>query len=146
MSYSKTDLAEDKSQRVFVRPSTTMRHVWVCLIITIIFYCALGVTLILIPLATLYKVLIFVGAFIIFNETFLRYFGITLIKCYQHYATDEMRSTCLCVPSCSEYSIIVLKRYPLIISFILIVIRLNKTCDGTYKEDYPSLFKKKKKR
>ena len=130
-------LIDEVEHRVLTRPATTMKHVWACLIILTAFYLILGIGVILIPLKFWYKLLIFVSAFILFNEFFLRYFGIVLVKCYQHYASDEMRSTCHCVPSCSEYSILVLKKYPLIIAFCKIYKRLNKTCNGDYKEDYP---------
>jgi putative component of membrane protein insertase Oxa1/YidC/SpoIIIJ protein YidD len=123
--------------RVLTRPKTTMKNVWACLAFLIIFYLALGISVLLIPLFFGYKILIFIGSFLLFNEFYLRYFGIVLVKCYQHYGTDEMRSTCKCLPSCSEYSILALKKYPLIIAFFKIYKRLNKTCDGTYKEDYP---------
>ena len=129
--------AVDNRNQLLPRPATTMRHVWACLAILVIFYLLLGIAVILIPLHVIYKLLIFLGVFIIFNEFYLRFFGIVLIKCYQHYGTDDMRGTCKCLPSCSEYSILALKKYPLLIAFFKIYKRLNKTCDGTYKEDYP---------
>ena len=130
-------LIDTVDNRALTRPATTMNHVWACLAILIIVHLFLGVGVLLIPLHFGYKILIFVCAFILFNEFYLRYFGIVLIKCYQHYGTDDIRSTCKCLPSCSEYSILALKKYPLLIAFFKIYKRLNKTCDGTYKEDYP---------
>lgn len=130
-------LIETVDNRVYIRPTTTMKHVWACLLVLILVYLVLGISVLFIPLFIQYKILIFLVAFLIFNEFYLRFFGIVLIKCYQHYGTYEMRCTCKCLPSCSEYSISALKKYPLIIAFIKIYKRLNKTCDGTYKEDYP---------
>ncbi len=64
---------------------------------------------------------------------------IICIKCYQHYASDNIRRSCMCKPTCSEYAIIVIKRYCLIKALILIYIRLFKTCTGRiYKIDFPN--------
>ena len=114
-----------------------MRHVWLSLIGLIFWYCTVSAIAILIPIDALYRLLVFIGEIVVVNETYLRFFGIVLIKAYQHYATDDMRKTCHCVPSCSEYSILALKKYPLLIAFVKISIRLNRTCDGSYKIDEP---------
>ena len=63
---------------------------------------------------------------------------ILCIKCYQHYASETVRRSCLCKPTCSEYAIMVIKRYCLIKALSLIYIRLFKTCTGKlYKIDFP---------
>lgn len=63
---------------------------------------------------------------------------ISVVKCYQHYASDDVRRMCLCKPTCSEYAIVVLKKYPLFIAVYKIWYRLNRTCTGnTYKIDEP---------
>lgn len=123
--------------RKLTRPKTTMKKVWACLFILVAFYACIGLLGILIDIDIWIKVVAYSILVIFFNEFFLRYFGIVLIECYQHYASDDMRSTCKCVPSCSEYSILVLKKYPLIWGFIKILKRLNVTCDGSYKIDEP---------
>ena len=123
--------------RILKRPKVNMRHVWVCLFGLIFGHIIIGTIWILIPLQSWECLIYFLISFFFFNEFYLRFFGIILIKAYQHYASDEMRNTCHCVPSCSEYSITVLKKYPLIIAFLKIIKRLNKTCDGTYKIDKP---------
>lgn len=64
---------------------------------------------------------------------------IICIKCYQHYASESIRRSCMCKPTCSEYAIIVIKRYCLIKALILIYIRLFRTCTGKiYKIDFPN--------
>ena len=78
-------------------------------------------------LFTLLFILIFEMVLI---ETFLRFSLIELIKCYQHYASEITRRRCLCIPSCSDYSIACLKRYPLSFAFFKIGKRLFKTCKG----------------
>lgn len=55
---------------------------------------------------------------------------ILCILCYQHYAPDHLRRSCLCKPTCSEYAILVLKKYCIIKALVLIYIRLFKTCSG----------------
>ena len=63
---------------------------------------------------------------------------IKLVECYQHYAKEETRRKCLCMPTCSEYAIAVLKKYCLVIALCKIHKRLFKTCkDGIYKKDPP---------
>ena len=63
---------------------------------------------------------------------------ILCIRCYQHYAPESVRRSCLCKPTCSEYAILVIKKYCLIKSLVLIYIRLFKTCTGKiYKIDFP---------
>lgn len=60
------------------------------------------------------------------------------IRCYQHYAPEILRRSCLCKPTCSEYAIIVIKRYCLVKALFLIYVRLFRTCTGKdYKIDFP---------
>lgn len=77
--------------------------------------------------------------FFILIEVYLRFCLILVIKCYQHYASDEVRRRCLCVPSCSEYAILSLKIFPLTVALLKIRKRLYTTCKGEdYKLDFPS--------
>ncbi len=63
---------------------------------------------------------------------------ILCIRCYQHYVPEMIRRSCLCKPTCSEYAIMVIKRYCLLKALVLIYIRLFRTCTGkTYKIDFP---------
>ena len=72
------------------------------------------------------------------SERYLRFYGVKLIECYQHYAKEKTRRKCLCVPSCSEYAIICLKKYCLIKALLKIRKRLFVTCKGTdFKIDMP---------
>jgi len=72
-------------------------------------------------------------------EIYLRFCLIQVVKCYQHYAKDETRRRCLCIPSCSEYAALSLKRiFPLTLALLKIRKRLYVTCDGEeYKVDFP---------
>lgn len=67
-----------------------------------------------------------------------RFLLIKAVECYQHYAKEETRRRCLCMPTCSEYAIAVLKRFPLPKALRMIRKRLYVTCrDGQYKKDFP---------
>lgn len=71
-------------------------------------------------------------------ETYFRFFCIKLIECYQHYASEERRRRCLCIPSCSEYAIRCLKKYETAYALIRIRKRLFVTCRGdSYIVDEP---------
>lgn len=60
------------------------------------------------------------------------------IKLYQHYAPEQIRRRCLFKPTCSEYAILAIKKYGLIIGLIKAYIRLFKKCRGNiYSIDYP---------
>ena len=52
------------------------------------------------------------------------------IQVYQHFAPEKIRRRCMCKPSCSEYSIAVLKKYGLLKGSYKIYVRLTKTCRG----------------
>lgn len=76
---------------------------------------------------------------IILAETYLRFCLILLVKYYQSIAKEETRRRCKCIPSCSDYSILALKRiFPLIVALLKIRKRLFVTCNGDgYKIDFP---------
>ena len=71
-------------------------------------------------------------------ECYLRFYGIVLVRCYQHYAKEKTRRKCLCVPSCSDYAVLCLKRYGLVKALVKIRKRLFVTCRGKeFKIDAP---------
>ena len=85
-----------------------------------------------------YNWLIYLFSYIIFGFLFSKKICIKAIECYQHYAKEETRRRCICVPSCSEYSIAVLKKYNIFKALHKIRIRLFKTCGGYgYVHDEP---------
>ncbi len=91
---------------------------------------------------TVYRILVFLILLLFISELYVRFCLVQTVKCYQHYAKEETRRRCMCVPSCSEYAILCLERiFPLAVALIKIRIRLYKTCKGEdYKLDFP--FKK----
>lgn len=73
-------------------------------------------------------------------EGYVRVCLILLVKCYQRYAKVETRRRCKCVPSCSEYAVLSLKKiFPLFVALLKIRKRLFSTCDGReYRIDFPT--------
>lgn len=73
-------------------------------------------------------------------EGYLRFCLVQAVRCYQHYAAEETRRRCKCVPSCSEYAVLAFCRvFPLLLAVLKIRRRLLRTCNGEeYKVDFPS--------
>lgn len=66
----------------------------------------------------------------------LKYIFIWFIRVYQRYAKSETRLRCCYTPSCSEYAILALKKYGLVIGSIKAVNRLLR-CGPPGGIDYP---------
>ncbi len=63
---------------------------------------------------------------------------IGIVRLYQRYAPEEIRRRCLFKPTCSEYTILVLQKYGVIIGLYKAYIRIFKNCRGrVYSIDYP---------
>ena len=75
-----------------------------------------------------YRWVVYLLSCVAFAVLFLKIFCIKLIECYQHYAKEETRRRCVCVPSCSEYAIAVLKKYNVFKALHKIRVRLITTC------------------
>jgi len=68
----------------------------------------------------------------------LKYAVIGAVKLYQHYAPEEIRRRCLFMPTCSEYTIMAVKKYGVIVGLLKSYIRLFYRCRGNiYMIDYP---------
>ncbi|MDR2026358.1 MAG: membrane protein insertion efficiency factor YidD [Prevotellaceae bacterium] len=68
----------------------------------------------------------------------LRKLLITAVELYQRYAPEEIRRRCTLMPTCSEYAILALRKYGVIVGLYKIYVRLTKTCRGDgYRIDYP---------
>lgn len=84
------------------------------------------------------KEIYFLSFFIVSFALCLRWFAILLVKLYQRYAKETVRRRCLLKPTCSEYAIIVFKKYGFLIGGIKVWIRLNyKCCGNVYYIDEP---------
>ncbi len=86
----------------------------------------------------LFLFLYFLTIFIIIGIILLKKAVIGAIKMYQHYAPEQMRRRCLFKPTCSEYAILAVQKYGVIVGLYKAYIRLFKKCRGTiYGIDYP---------
>ncbi len=85
-----------------------------------------------------FYILFFVSTYLFTGICCLRAAVIGCIRLYQHYAPEEIRRRCLFKPTCSEYAILAIKKYGLIIGGIKAYIRLFYKCRGNiYRIDYP---------
>ena len=86
------------------------------------------------------KIILVIISIVFVAETHLRLCLIFTVKCYQRYAKVETRRRCKCIPSCSEYAIIALKKiFPIALAIKKIKKRLYVTCNGEeYKIDFPT--------
>lgn len=123
-------LEEYQQQRKLVRPKTTKLSVvlysvllLVLLFLVLIFFVCLNYNLLL-------KLLISIAYVVMVIETYGRFLAIKMVECYQHYASEEKRRSCKCIPSCSEYAILCFKKYEFLYSLIKIRKRLFVTCKG----------------
>ena len=129
-------LEKYQRERILPRPKTHYIHIVIFAFLYLIAV-AIDVSLLCILPNTL---TVIATTFFIptFSEFYLRFLGIKIVECYQHYASDFTRRRCLCIPSCSEYAIICLKKYELICALVKIRKRLHITCSGDlYIIDFP---------
>ena len=124
-------LEKYQQERILPRPKTTKLTValYVVLLLVIILSCVL-ILLSVFSLVWWMNILISLLYIVCISETYVRLLLIKLVECYQHYASDEKRRSCKCVPSCSEYAILCLKKYELIYALLKIRKRLFVTCKG----------------
>lgn len=132
-------LEEIVSQRELKRPAIKKWQViFLFSIAPLLIFCAIFCSFHL-PIVAMLRMAICVLLLFSIVELYIRFCLLQTVKCYQHYAKKETRRRCMCVPSCSEYAIICLKKiFPLTVALIKIRIRLYKTCRGEdYKLDFP---------
>ena len=125
-------LEEYVRRRRLVRPETTKITVVLLVLLYLVLSLCVAVAVIYAFQFTRCKWLVFLISYITVGLLLLKTICIKAIECYQHYAKEETRRRCLCVPSCSEYSIAVLKKYNVFKALHKIRIRLFKTCRGGF--------------
>lgn len=128
---AKAALEEYQLNRILSKPETTKLTVamYLGLLIAILFGFS-WLLFVLSPLQVWAKALLLILFLICLAETCGRLVGIKIVECYQHYAPEETRRRCKCVPSCSEYAILCLKKYELVYALRKIRKRLYITCKG----------------
>ena len=125
--------------RVLLRPNVKKRQVAITFAILPFLFAATIILPILTDFDILIKIIFILTAIWIIFEIYFRFCLIILVKYYQRTAKEETRRRCKCIPSCSEYAIITLKKiFPLVWALIKIRKRLRITCNGEeYKIDFP---------
>lgn len=73
------------------------------------------------------------GICLLFHKIIL----ITCIELYQHYAPEHIRRKCICMPSCSVYATMALKKYNTFKAVHLILSRLERCCGTICYIDFP---------
>lgn len=86
------------------------------------------------------KIVLPIVSVVVILESYFRFCLILLIRYYQKVAKEETRRRCKCIPSCSDYSILTLKKiFPIALAIAKIRKRLFVTCNGEeYKIDFPT--------
>lgn len=129
--YERERLEEYQKNRILARPKTTKITVAVYLVILLVIIFGGGIGMFGISTLECWaSILSFVLYIIGVAESFCRLVAIKIVECYQHYASEATRRKCKCVPSCSEYAILCLKKYELIYALLKIRKRLFVTCKG----------------
>lgn len=85
-----------------------------------------------------YFFLFFLTLLLIVFFAFLKKLLIEIIRIYQHYAPEDIRRRCLFMPTCSEYTILALEKYGVLLGLHKAYIRIFKKCRGNiYRVDNP---------
>lgn len=77
--------------------------------------------------------LVILGFCLLFHKVIL----VSAIELYQHYASESTRRKCICMPSCSVYATMALKKYNTLKAMRLIFNRLSNCCGSVCIIDYP---------
>ena len=128
--FTKKRIRRINQVRELSKPRTNMFAMVVYTLLSFAGIATIWICVFLIPIRVEFRIVVALLTTLLFLDFYLRFYFIQMIKCYQHYATEETRRKCICIPSCSEYSIYVLKKYELIVSLFKIRKRLFKTCRG----------------
>jgi len=129
--YQQKELEKYQQRRTLSQPKTT--NFMVLLYITILLVLVGGFVVILFVISPFNLgintaiLLLYIVAIL---ESYGRLLAVKIVECYQHYASEEKRRRCKCVPSCSEYAILCFKKYELFYSLFKIRKRLFVTCKG----------------
>lgn len=127
------------NSRILKRPKTKKWQVVASFIILPFLLFLLEFAVIASKMMLAIKIIFTILVFIATVEVYLRFCCSLVVRCYQHYAKEETRRRCKCIPSCSEYALLCFKRvFPLVVALIKIRKRLYVTCDGEdYVIDFP---------
>lgn len=144
-------------KRPLVRPDTSCKKVIICVIIFLL--ANIGISILLyfwirwlgifciLPKAFrnfyenqhfLFVILLILFQFILGGMIAAKPAIIGVVRLYQRYAPEHIRRKCLFKPTCSEYTIMVVKKYGVIRGLYKAYVRVFKKCKGgVYRIDEP---------
>ncbi len=128
------------NSRILVRPKVKKWQVTACFVTLPFLLASIVYLFIIFKFDLWYRIAYLMAAIVLLVELYLRICLILIVKRYQASAKEETRKRCKCVPSCSEFAILSLKKiFPLLLALLKIRKRLFKTCNGDgYKIDFPT--------
>lgn len=128
------------NSRVLCRPKVRIYHLVICYFMLLLLLCLIVLCYVWCSIDLWKKLILAFLSTVVLAESFFRGCLILTVKCYQHYAKEETRRRCQCIPSCSEYAIMTLKiTFPLLLAIGKILKRLFRTCNGQeYVIDFPT--------
>ena len=145
LEYCRKEYAKQKklekivNSRELIRPNVKKWQVATVFAILPFLLALIIICLIFLKMSAITKILLCIATAFFVIEIYLRFCFVVLVKYYQAVAKEETRRRCQCIPSCSEYAILALKKvFPFIRALLKIRKRLYKTCNGEeYKIDFP---------
>jgi len=124
-------------RRKFIRPNTNIFNA-VCFIFIFMLVCFIISITVKLLFEKIHFMLVFMFVFFSIMFIMLKMIIIGIVEIYQHYMPESLRRRCLCMPTCSEYMILAVKKYGAVKGIKKGLYRLIHTCRGTdYKYDYP---------
>ena len=133
--------------RNLVRPKTNIKTAIICVLVFLMITIAstIGTNLLLLKFGISFTASPFINIIILWGLMtllwliiLLKYIIIGLVHLYQHYAAENIRRRCLFMPTCSEYMILAIKKYGVIVGVYKGTNRLLFKCRGNiYRIDYP---------
>ncbi len=125
--------------RILVRPNVKKWQVTASFVVLPFLFFASIYFFVKLDVCLPFKILFLTLSILLILEVYTRFCFLLLVKYYQAIAKEETRRRCKCIPSCSEYAIICIKKvFPLLIALLKVRNRLFNTCNGEeFKIDFP---------
>ena len=124
---------QEKNKPVIERPNVNPKRGIIKILIAVAVVAIVCLVLYLFHIPPAYGLIL--GALIV--VIFAKRTVIWLVLLYQKYAPEQVRASCVFHPTCSNYMILAIKKYGLIIGMIKGIIRLFRCHLPNGGEDYP---------
>ena len=124
-------------RRELIRPKTNIINA-VCFLSLLLLVCFAASMIMKLLFEKIPFTLVFFLVFFSIMFILLKKVIIGIVEIYQHYMPEQLRRSCLCMPTCSEYMILAIQKYGALKGIQKGLYRLTHTCRGIdYKIDYP---------